>query len=506
MSAVLSIAGADAAERMRRFSFVVTIAAALYAGYLYVPDIHAGYATVAMNGHRGAYSSAYLAAAISILTSAFLGLIGFYLVRGALERDRTLDVDGVVCASPVRRTTFVFGKFASNLATLCAIAGVSFLAAMCMQELRGEDRHFDIVAYLLPFAFISIPALAMVSALAIAFDAIKPLRGALGAILYVFIWSACLSVPMTTTQGARVSPFDPLGMTVITANLRTAAIAAFPAERRKNDATIGVEALPKGKLTTTYPFAGIRWTAPVLAQRATWLGIALLLVLGSSALFDRYRRETTGSRRTGARFDIAHVVPNIKPFRLLRAEFALLVNGASIWWLAGALGLAIALCFAPIAVVTRFILPVALIWPLERFSALGARERRWNVADILSATRSFAGRTLLAQWSAATLLGSLFCAGYLVRLAATGHPIEAVACIAVVAATAGAALAFGTLTGASRLFEAVYLIVWYLGPINGLPALDFSGSIATAPVALTSICLVLSAMFLSATAIARRVR
>ncbi len=92
MSAVLSIAGADAAERMRRFAFVVTIAAALYAGYLYVPDIHAGYATVAMNGHRGAYSSAYLAAAISILTSAFLGLIGFYLVRGALERDRTLDV------------------------------------------------------------------------------------------------------------------------------------------------------------------------------------------------------------------------------------------------------------------------------------------------------------------------------------------------------------------------------------------------------------------------------
>jgi hypothetical protein len=161
----------------------------------------------------------------------------------------------------------------------------------------------------------------------------------------------------------------------------------------------------------------------------------------------------------GARIDVARVVPNIAPLRLLREEFALLVNGSSIWWLTGALVLAIALCLAPAGVAMRFILPVALIWPLERFSAPGARETPLERFRYSFGHTQLCRATLLAQWSAATLLVSSLCAGYIVRLAATDHPIEALACIAVVAATAGAALAFGTLTGASRLFEAVYLIV-----------------------------------------------
>ena len=67
MSAVLAIAGADAKERMRRFAFVVTIAAALYAGYLYVPGPQAPYHTVIINGHGGIYNSAFYAAAIAAL-------------------------------------------------------------------------------------------------------------------------------------------------------------------------------------------------------------------------------------------------------------------------------------------------------------------------------------------------------------------------------------------------------------------------------------------------------
>jgi hypothetical protein len=505
MSAILPIAAADAAERMRRFTFVLAMAAALYAGYLYVPDIHASYATVTMHGHRGIYNSAYLAAAIAILTSSFLGLIGFYLVRGSVERDRTLDVDGIVCASPVRRATFLFGKFASNLVTLCAIAGISFIAAAFMQELRGEDRHLDIFAYILTYALISVPAMAMVAAIAIAFDTIKPLRGILGSILYVFLWSAFLSVPMTTTGGARLSPFDPLGMTAITSNLQAAALTAFPNEKSNDVTTVGVEALPPGR-SKPYLFAGIRWTAAIVEQRLAWLAVALLLVLASSVFFDRFAREATGSRRSGFALDLARIIPNVPPLRLARAEFALLVNGVSVWWLAGAVALAVATGVAPLAVVTRFILPIALLWPLERVAALGARERRWNVADILAATRGFAGRTLVVQWAAATLLGSLVCSGYIVRLAVTGHPAGALACTLVVAATTAAALALGTLSGSSRFFEAAYLIVWYLGPINGLPGVDFSGATSSAPLALAAICAALTTGFLGVAAFARRLR
>ena len=162
------------------------------------------------------------------------------------------------------------------------------------------------------------------------------------------------------------------------------------------------------------------------------------------------------------------------------------------------------MAFAPLDIVARFLLPVAFIWPLERLSALGARERVWNVADILSATRGFAARTLAAQWGCATLLGSLLCTGYIVRLAVTGDPIGALACIAVVGATAAAALALGTITGTSRLFEAVYLVIWYVGPINRLPFLDYSQATVSAPLALLSISCAVSIAFLITAAVARR--
>ena len=501
MISTLGIAAADAAERTRRFAFLIAIAAALYAGYLYVPDVHSWYATVAIHRHRGIYDSAFLGAAIAILTSSFLGLVGFYIVRGSVERDPTLEVDGIVCASPVRRATFLFGKFFSNLAVLCAIAAISFVAAMVMQELRGQDRRLDVFAYAVPFVLISVPAMAAIAAAAIAFDVIKPLRGALGSVLYVFLWTALIAVPTSSTHGESISPFDPLGMTTVSASLVASARDAYPQDR-SNDVVIGGEAVPKGGMTP-YRFEGMRWTPATIAMRLGWLAIAMLLVLAVSPFFDRFSREAAGTRRLGPSLDVTRIVPNIPALRVVRAEFALLVNGASIWWLAGAVALAIATGLAPLDATTRFILPIAFIWPLERLSALGARERRWNVADILSATRGFAGRTLLVQWAAGTLLGSLICSGYVARLAFTGHPLPALACVAAVAATTAAALALGTISGASRFFEAGYLLVWYLGPINHLGFLDFSAATLSAPVTLATICTALTAMFLALAAIAR---
>ncbi|MOA51561.1 hypothetical protein D3C78_1747240 [compost metagenome] len=37
------------------------------------------------------------------------------------------------------------------------------------------------------------------------------------------------------------------------------------------------------------------------------------------------------------------------------------------------------------------------------------------------------------------------------------------------------ALAFGVLTGTSRTFEVLYMILWYMGPLNKMTVLDFLG-------------------------------
>jgi hypothetical protein len=40
------------------------------------------------------------------------------------------------------------------------------------------------------------------------------------------------------------------------------------------------------------------------------------------------------------------------------------------------------------------------------------------------------------------------------------------------------ALACGVLTGDSRLFEALYLLLWYTAALNHVPTLDFTGAMA----------------------------
>ena len=39
------------------------------------------------------------------------------------------------------------------------------------------------------------------------------------------------------------------------------------------------------------------------------------------------------------------------------------------------------------------------------------------------------------------------------------------------------ALASGTWSGSSKPFEALYTVLWYVGPMNGLSALDFMGAL-----------------------------
>jgi hypothetical protein len=56
-----------------------------------------------------------------------------------------------------------------------------------------------------------------------------------------------------------------------------------------------------------------------------------------------------------------------------------------------------------------------------------------------------------------------------------------------VAATAACALALGVISGAPRLFEASYLLLWYVGPINAVPAVNFAGATIHAPYMLAAI-------------------
>ena len=56
----LRLGRADFLERSRRFAFLVTLAASLYAGYAFLPPNHSAYVTLRFAEHRGIYNSAWM--------------------------------------------------------------------------------------------------------------------------------------------------------------------------------------------------------------------------------------------------------------------------------------------------------------------------------------------------------------------------------------------------------------------------------------------------------------
>jgi len=135
---------ADLMERIRHFRFLLTLGVILLGGYLLVPPAGASYMVglhpvelKTLTYYRGVYNSAWVGSIVAAMTAWLLSLLGFYLVKGAIERDRQTGVGQLIAASPLSKTLYILGKWLSNVAVLAAMVGTMALAAAAMQLIRG---------------------------------------------------------------------------------------------------------------------------------------------------------------------------------------------------------------------------------------------------------------------------------------------------------------------------------------------------------------------------------
>ena len=184
---------ADFLERIRRYSFLITLGVVVYGTYLFLPPNHSTYATLQMGGHRGIYNSAWVGALTAMMGTVYLAILGFYLVKNAIRRDRLTGVGEVIAATQVSKVAYTVGKFLSNCAVLTVMVCVLFLASGAMQFIRGEDYRIDLWAWAAPYIFIMLPIVVLTAALAVLFESIQFLRGGLGNIVYYGMWVAALA-------------------------------------------------------------------------------------------------------------------------------------------------------------------------------------------------------------------------------------------------------------------------------------------------------------------------
>jgi hypothetical protein len=492
------LARADFLERTRRYSFLITIGLTIYLVYLYLPPIDASYLTLGLGHYRGVYNSAWVGSIVAVLCSTILSLPGFYLVKNAIERDQNTGVGQIIATTPVSRWGYVLGKTISNFVFLTVMVGVVMLAAMGMQLVRGESFHIELWAFVAPLVFTTLPVMALVASVAVLFETISWLRGGVGNVAYFLLLIAALiaSFEGGSETGGHRATNEPFGATIITASMTRTTFELYP--DYQGAFSIGVVAVEEP--VQTFVWNGVQWTAQIALWRLFWLGTAVGLASVAALFFSRFdpARERRGLKRserpeaadteTLSAAAPVHVPTRLTPLeaqkanemalfgRMLLAELRLMLKGLPWWWYIVAVGLSIACLLAPVDVARQYIFPFAWIWPLLLWSAMGNREVRYRTNQLIFSAAHPLRRQLAAAWGAGLTVALTAAGGLSVRLILAGEWNALFAWCIGAAFIPSLALVLGIWSGGSKLFEVVYVLWWYAGPMNRVAFLDYMGA------------------------------
>jgi hypothetical protein len=161
---------------------------------------------------------------------------------------------------------------------------------------------------------------------------------------------------------------------------------------------------------------------------------------------------------------------------VLAAELKLLLKGQRWWWYLAAVGIVFACLVSPAETTRQFLLPYAWVWPVLVWSSMGSREARHNVQQLMFSSAFPLWRQLPAQWIAGFLVTLAFGSGAALRFMMDGESAGLAAFLSAALFIPALALALGVWTNSSKPFEIIYVTLWYLGPLNRTPGLDFIGA------------------------------
>jgi len=500
LHAVFHLMRADFLERTRSYRFVVTLLVIVFFTYFFVPALDAPlYGTLYMK-YRGVYSSAWIGTLATLLMSEYLLIFGFYLVKGPIVRDQRTGVGEIIASTPIRKPMYTLGKWLSHVAFFATELGVILLTLLILQYLRAEDLHFDLWGLASPLLILLLPALAVVAALAVLFESINWLRGIAGNLIYFFIVYPAIALPTGMTGAALLWP-----------SVYRSCSTYFPdcSQRFLTD----VSNAPLVSIPT-FDYTGMTWTVGIVVGRLIFIAAAAGIALLAAAFFHRFDpariqsnwldRLVTRIKQAVTEF-VTQPASTVEPEsptpavkgqavrltpisnagycsgrlrlfgQLLVAEWKLAFSDVRWWWYLVALGLIAGSLFAPLQIAHLVVLPVAWIWPLNVWSAMGTREVRHRTEPLVLSGHHSLRRQFVALWGVGVLVAVTMAAGVMLRLALSSAWASLAALMIGAVFVPTLALAMGCWSGTNKLFEAMYLFFWYLVAIQNIPYLDFMG-------------------------------
>ncbi|MFI8908368.1 hypothetical protein ACIGV8_22975 [Streptomyces albidoflavus] len=519
MTALRTLAGlaaGDFKDRVRRPVHLMVLLAAVGLGCLAVPPADGRWVILALGEYRGTYTSAYVGVATALAGGLWLTLGGFYVVRKGLTRDEETRVGQILAATPARTVLLLAAKFLSNFLVLASMLGVLAVTALALQLVRGEDRGVDPVALFQPFLVMALPLLALTAAAALLFETVPVLRGGLGNVAWF-----CVALVVGVKGQSADAPFGGFGAGPAADSLRAALTEEF-GKAGDHTFSLGLTQIPEP--LTPFRWDGFTFGGDFLVSRLLLVAAAVALALLPALWFGRYDPTRGGSAADASpaapdapapapAYAAALTLPRTaterggRTFgRLLAGEVRILVGGVSPWWWAVAAALTVAGLTLPLDAVTGLVLPALWIWPVLIWSRLGSLPVEHGMEGLLGAYPAVR-RRLLAAWGSGVVLTAVLGVAPLLRMAFAADLPGLAAWLGGVVFIPSLALLLGVVCRTHRVFQVVYLPLWYL-VINQVAALDFMGAVREAgvPAGPTPLFPALALLLLGATFLAAGTR
>jgi hypothetical protein len=397
-----------------------------------------------------------------------------------------------MATTPMSRPAYMLGKWISNFAVLMTMIVILVVFGFIIQLINAESTQVDLSTYLPPFIYIVTPLMAVVAAVAVLFETIPFLSGGFGNIVYFFGFVMIIPFAMDSQIVKTYPALEPLGMAMLKDDMAQEVIQAFP-DYDNSFMLGGLDTPIKG----TFVWHGIDWTSSVILTRFAYIGLAVLVTLLGALFFDRFdpsrakprkKRKSNGSLSTPEVVSVSQAAPAVTLTPLNRAanrfsfinvliaELKLLLKGQQWWWYVGAAGLIVASLVSSVESTRQYVLPFAWIWHILLLSPIGNREARDNVQQLAFSSAAPLMRQLPAQWIAGFIVTFLIGSGAALKFLFAGDSVGLLAFLSGALFIPSLALALGVWSSTSKPFEIVYVSLWYLGPLNNVPKLDFIGA------------------------------
>ena len=539
---IYHVGRADFLERVRSRKLIVFLAVVAYLGYLVnVGGVNLAY-TVTVDGERMRVVGEPTAALIGLKTALAGGAVvvfgAFYVMRNGLARDRRYGHAELVASTATSNTTYLLGKLASNVVLGGVVVATLGVAAVVNHAVHGVGAT-DPVALLAPLVVLTLPVCVLVGGVAVAFETVSWFDGTLGTVVHLALGTLALSalagvggalptaVPVTTRLADLLGYLPVYQMTF---DALTATVPGYGG---------GLPSVGTLQGSATFTYDGAAWPAWVVPQRLVVVVAGVVVTVATTVSFDRTRlgdgdggggllpspgrlvaalRERVGDSSEPTAGDV-RAVEAIETtavserdaggfWRLAAAEFRLAVRDRRWWWYAGVATTVV----GPLALVATgggsvpargILLAVAFAWPLPVWSELGSRAYRHGTTDLLFSSEA-AVTQVVAEWVAGVGVGLLVGVGPAALAVTTGETTLLAGVLAGVLFPPSLALAFGVWTHSERLFEVGYLLVWYVGPVNDAPVVNFLATGGDATPAVPAAFVGVSVVALGAAVLRRR--